>query len=71
MGNNLSTPGICKTMKTSSIRHLFGLGGGGGGGGVGLHQSYHCSDFQKCPIIVDHLLLVLVKSDPEKQSVLG
>ena len=23
---------------------------------MGLHQSYHCSDFQKCPIIVDHPL---------------
>ena len=30
-GNNLFTPGICKTMKTSSIRHLFGLGGWVGG----------------------------------------
>ena len=26
VGNNLFTPGICKTMKMSSIRHLFGLG---------------------------------------------
>ena len=25
-----------------------------GRGGGGLHQSYHCSDFQKCPIIEDH-----------------
>ena len=32
MGNNRCTPGICKTTKVSSIRHLFGLGGGGGGG---------------------------------------
>ena len=31
VGNNLFTPGICKTMKTSSIRHLFGLGGWVGG----------------------------------------
>ena len=31
VGNNLYTPGICKTMKTSSIRHLFGLGGWVGG----------------------------------------
>ena len=31
VGNNLFTPSICKTMKTSSIRHLFGLGGWVGG----------------------------------------
>ena len=24
---------------------------------MGLHQSYHCSDFQKCPIIVDRPLI--------------
>ena len=57
VGNNLFTPGISKTMKTSSIRHLFGLGGGW----VGLHQSYHCSDFQKCPIIVDHPYGIVLK----------
>ena len=27
VGNNLCTPGICKTTETSSIRHLFGFGG--------------------------------------------
>ena len=27
----LRTPGICKTTETSSIRHLFGLGGWVGG----------------------------------------
>ena len=62
VGNNLCTPGICKTTKMSSIRHLFGLGGGGGGG-MDLHQSYHCSDFQKCPIIGDHPLFVQTKNE--------
>ena len=31
VGNNLFIPGICKTIKTSSIRHLFGLVGWVGG----------------------------------------
>ena len=52
-GNNLCTPGICKTTQKVQHQTFVRITGGGW---VGLHQSYHCSDFQKCPIIADHPL---------------
>ena len=57
-GNNLFTPGICKTMKTSSIRHLFGLGGWVGGSPpiLSLFGFSEMSDNCRPPLTIDHTI---------------